>query len=243
MVDVTLEYLRNALAVSKDASSQIEQLSFWQPEHCGQLFRLSCLNAPFIDAAVKLGYEPVDLTTGQVHDRLRDPEIASILDASTRASLGGQLLFEASVCPLSEDETLALAWARKLYTDSGLTKSSLATFTNRASATTTRVDDFKKTAIWAFLYVGAPAASRPWAALIQEDVRWCMACPAGDKSMRAALKTQWPRTIAWLDAFDVHQQMYPPREALKRTWEHPALSHDAQQDLAEQSYALPDLDL
>ena len=240
MSDVTLEYLRNALTVSKDASTQIEQLSFWQPEHCGHLFRLSCLNAPFINAAVALGYEPVDLTTGQVHDRLRDPEIASILDASTRASLGSRLLFEASVCPLSEDETQALTWARKLYTDSGRTKASLATSANRVSATTTRVDDFKKTAIWAFLYVGAPAASRPWAALIQEDVRWCMACPAGDKDMRAALRTQWPQTIAWFDAFDVHQQMYPPREALTRTWEMPALNHNMQQ---EQAYALPDLDL
>lgn len=219
MTAMTTEYLRDASQRAISASFLITGFSSDDLAHLQLLFRQSCLGSVFVNKAAFLDYEPVDLNTGVVHDRLRDPEIAFFMDAASRAALGGRILYEAPTRPLDENEASLLALAKQWYYSFVSTRIKNAFAANQGFQASTSLEDCQQLGIAAFLSSGVSADSRQWAALIQEDPRWAMACPAGDVDTRAALRTQWPQTIAWLDAYDVHQQLYSPKEALLKTWE------------------------
>ena len=219
---MSIGYLQEAGALSATSLDKIVH-STWDPQQLGLLFRLSCLGPSFANHALHLPYAPIDLNTGWAHDPQRDPLLSAMLDTATRAGLGCQLLFEAAT--MTDDQEHALLLARRLYIKRSLfiAQQTIEPGARQLGAVLpeTSVDAFKQRAIVAFLRVSSPGIPRPWAALLTEDVRWCLACTGVE---RAALKEEgsrtkeWPATKEWLDAFDLQLNFLSPREALAQVW-------------------------
>lgn len=223
---MSLIYLRQALQFNRLAGTHIQAMTSWDPEPFALHLRHACFNTIFTNHVAHLDYEPVNLLTAQVHDRHRDPGLAIALDAATHAGKAGHLLFPRQ----STDPDSLFSLARQTFAKK-VVERAYASFPNVVPS---HVDDFKYQAIKIYQHLSLSPMDTPWAALLSEDIRWCLACP---ETSWAALKQQYPDTAPWLDALSLHCQLYPPEEALLRVW----LNHAVPHPCVDQ-WPLPELD-
>lgn len=225
---MSLTYLRKAQQLNTSSRNLFKAMSSWELEPVALYLRLSCLNPLFTNHCIHLDYEPVDLATGQVHDRSRDGALALVLDAASMAARSSRLLFKQQPIAEHTDDS----FARVLFLQRLVERAHKVLESN----TPIQEEELNCMAIGVYQQTGLSFTTTPWAALLNEDLRWCLACPDTDW---AALKEQFPDTAPWLDTFTVHRQLFEPREALRQIWAMSPLLPGSRP--AVEQWSLPDL--
>lgn len=203
--------------------AQMQKDTSWSPERLSLYFRTLCVPPTLFLRGQASMARDFDLSTMQVMDPKREPELNQTMAFATRAGTASLLLYRRTPGTIEPKELALQEQAQAHY------MASVVDLANRGKHDTS-ANDLQYLALAATFRRDAGAPRRDWSSLLFQELRWCLAAPA---QTRHLLMQSHPETVPHLREFTMLCELVSPFEALHQIW-YPSPRNDVT------LYALPD---